>query len=630
MCGICGVYGRDEADPVLVRAMADTLLHRGPDSGGCFVEGGVGLGVRRLSIIDLEGGDQPIHSEDGSVVVVQNGEIYNYRELRGTLTAQGHVFRTQSDTEVLVHLYEERGDDFPSALEGMFAVALYDRTRRRLVLARDRMGKKPLYYARTAQGLCFGSEVKPLLLADTSLRRVSPEGVRLFFRYGFVPEPRTIYPDVYKLPPASVLFYDGRDIIVRNYWDLVIRPEKPRPRREYLEELDVLFEAAVRRRLASEVPLGAFLSGGPDSSLIVATMSRVRREPVETFTIAYREDGFDESSAAARVARRFHTRHHVKLLSLEELRGSFFTDVDRIVRHTDEPVGDSSALPTWHLCRLAREEVKVILGGDGADEVFAGYTLFQGVRFALGYRKLPPGLRRALIQPLAERWAAGRPAGPLRWAAQSWCKRLSDSNLDLEEMLVSKFSLTPGEDVDRLLLPLSEPRTRRDEIPLGAGAGIMDQAQYAVTRFQQVNDMLVKIDRMSMAHSLEMRSPFLDHHVVEFAARLPWRFKLKGWETKSLLRDLAARYLPAGNARKRKQGFGVPISLWFRGALETELRARLLESRAIREFARADEVTRILGEHHLGVRDHGQLLWCMLTFDAWHRAYIEHAGSPHR
>ena len=625
MCGICGVYGRGPADPILVRAMADTLLHRGPDSGGCFTEGGVGLGVRRLSIIDLEGGDQPIQSEDGSVVVVQNGEIYNFQELRGTLTAQGHVFRTQSDTEVLVHLYEEMGGDFPSALEGMFAVALYDRNRRRLFLARDRMGKKPLYYARTAQGLLFGSEAKPLLLADPGLRRVSPEGVRRFFQYGFVPEPRTIYPDVYKLPPASVLSYDGHEAIIRNYWDLVIRPEKPRPRQEYLEELDVLFENAVRRRLTSEVPLGAFLSGGPDSSLIVATMSRLRREPVETFTIAYREGGFDESSAAARVANRFHTRHHVKLLSQEELRGSFFSDVERIVRHTDEPVGDSSALPTYHVCRLAREGVKVILGGDGADEVFAGYTLFQGLRFASIYRKLPSTSRRRLIQPLAGWLAAHQPAGASRWAAQSWCKRLADSNLGLEEMLASKFSLTPREDVNRLLLPFSDAPSAEEKIPLGSGVGIMEQAQYAVTRFQQVNDMLVKIDRMSMAHSLEMRSPFLDHHVVEFAARLPWKFKLKGWETKSLLRDLAARYLPAGNARKRKHGFGVPISLWFRSALETELRARLRESRAIREFTHGDEVNRILEEHRLGLHDHGQLLWCLLTFDAWHRAYIEEA-----
>jgi asparagine synthase (glutamine-hydrolysing) len=625
MCGICGVYGRDTADPALVCAMADTLVHRGPDHRGCFTEGGVGLGVRRLSIIDLEGGDQPIRNEDGSVVVVQNGEIYNYRELRTTLTAKGHRFRTQSDTEVLVHLYEERGADFPSALEGMFAVALYDRTRRRLFLARDRMGKKPLYYARTTGGLLFGSEAKPLLLADPSLCRVFPEAVRLYFRYGFVPEPRTIYPDVYKLPPASILSYDGQDTTIRTYWDLEIRPEKPRPRREYLEELDALIESAVRRRLTSEVPLGAFLSGGPDSSLIVATMSRVQREPVETFTIAYSEDGFDESSAAARVARRFHTRHHVKLLSQEDLRGSFFTDVERIVRHTDEPVGDSSALPTYHLCRLAREGVKVILGGDGADEVFAGYTLFQGLRFAEFYRKLPPALRRGVIQPLAARLAASRPPGASRWAAQAWCKRLADSNLDLEEMLASKFSLTPREEVDRLLLPLSGAPSEIGEIPLGSGAGIMDQAQYAVTRFQQVNDMLVKVDRMSMAHSLEMRSPFLDHQVVEFAARLPWKYKLKGWETKSLLRDLAARYLPASNARKKKQGFGVPISSWFRGALETELRARVRESRAFREFARADEVTRILEEHRLGVCDHGRLLWCLLTFDAWHRAYIERA-----
>jgi len=622
MCGICGIAGREPVDGELLRSMTDSLRHRGPDSEGAFLEGGIGLGVRRLSIIDLAGGDQPIANEDGSVVVVQNGEIYNFLALRERLIAEGHTFRTHSDTEVLVHLYEQHGDGFPTHLEGMFALAIYDRPRRRLLLARDRMGKKPLYYARTGRGLLFGSEVKPLLLADPSLRETSPGAVRLFFRFGFVPEPATIYPRVYKLPPGSTMVFDGSEPGIHRYWDLNFEPDEVQDREAYVDELDALLQEAVRRRLISEVPLGAFLSGGPDSSLITAYMTRLLGRPVPTFTIAFREQGYDESSAAALVSRHLGTAHQVKLLSREALRDSLFEDVEAIVRHTDEPIGDSSALPTYHVCRLAREGVKVILGGDGADEVFAGYTLFQGLKFALLYQKLPPWMRRGMIQPLCERWAGARPPGEPRWAAQAWCKRLSDSNLPLPELLASKFALTREAVLSRLFPGLVETGAVGQPPLSGANAGVMEQAQYAVARFQQVNDMLVKIDRMSMAHSLEMRSPYLDHHVVEFAARLPFRYKLRGWEGKSILRRLAARYLPRSSARKKKHGFGVPISLWFRDGLRELLTARLRESPGLKEYVDVRGLERVLEEHRRGEWDHGQLLWCLLTFDAWHRIYV--------
>jgi asparagine synthase (glutamine-hydrolysing) len=635
MCGICGIHGPEPVQPDILRAMTDSIRHRGPDSDGHFIDRGVGLGVRRLSIIDVAGGDQPISSEDGRIVVILNGEIYNYRELREKLLRQGHTFRTRSDTEVLVHLYEELGADFPSVLEGMYAIAVYDRPRGRLLLVRDRMGKKPLYYAHTSRGLLFGSEVKPLLRADPSLARIRTEMLRPLLRFGFVPEPDTLFAGVRKLPPGSILECDGGTPAIRTYWDLRFRPEeRGLSRRHYADELDRLLQDAVRRRLVSEVPLGALLSGGPDSSLVAAYMSRQLGPGVPTFTIAFAEAAYDESSAARRAAEYLGTDHHVKLLSLDKLRASFFDDVDAIVRHTDEPIGDSSALPTYHVCRLARDGVKVILGGDGADEILAGYTIFQGVRFAQRYQGLPLAMRNRLIEPLVDRWIDSRPRGSARWAAHVWGKRLADSSLPFRDMLASKFSIASSAETEQLLAPLDRSGASplwpmppssdlADLIPLGDGSGTLDQVQYAVTRFQQVNDMLVKIDRMSMAHSLEMRSPFLDYHLVEFAARLPWRMKLRGRETKSLLREVAARYLPRENAHKKKHGFTVPISLWFRRELYPELSRRLHDSPAIRTYLAGPPLSRILEEHRDGLRDHGPLLWCLLTLDAWHRAYLE-------
>ena len=633
MCGICGIYGKAPLAPTLLERMTDTIVHRGPDDDGYFIEGGVGLGMRRLSIIDLAGGKQPITCEDGQVVVVFNGEIYNYPELYKRLSAKGHVFRTHSDTECIVHLYEDYGLDFASELRGMFAIALYDRRQRRLVLARDRLGKKPLFYAISQGRLIFGSEIKPILIAAPERRRVNLRAIQPFFRFGFVPEPESAYQGIYKLPAGGLLEFSGREPVLHRYWDLSFAKQQsngqpPRSAREYEEELDALLEEAVRIRLMSDVPLGAFLSGGTDSSLVVAYMSRLLKQPVKTFTIAFDEAAFDESTDAQRVADHCQTEHHVKWLRVEELRREFFTTIDQIVQHTGEPFGDSSALPTYYLSKLAREEVTVILAGDGADEVFGGYTLYQGLRCAQSYQYLPTWVRQQVIAPAVDRWVAASVPGEARWRAQVWRKRLTDSNLPLREMLASKFSITISPLLDQLV-PWSRDLLDQDELAgthwmlYGDATKPFEQTQYANTRFHQLNDMLVKVDRMSMAHSLEVRNPYLDHKVVEFAATLPAGLKLRRFKTKAILRDVAARYLPTQNAHKRKHGFGVPIPFWFRESLWSEVRERLANSRAVSEYLDPAVVAQVLEQHRHGGNDYSQLMWCLLVFDAWHRIYIE-------
>lgn len=632
MCGICGVFDTRPVQIECLQSMTDSIRHRGPDADGFFVEANVGLGMRRLSIIDVAGGKQPLTNEDGTVIVVFNGEIYNYPDLRAQLLSHGHTMRTQSDTECIAHLYEEYGADFVQHLRGMFAIALYDRRARKLLLARDRLGKKPLFYAYRQGRLLFGSEIKPILLAAPELRRINERTILPFFRFGFVPEPETAYEGIFKLPPGGLLEFDGNEPCVQRYWDLNF-PENgnAHPRKtaqEYRDELDSILREAVRIRLMSEVPLGAFLSGGPDSSLVVAYMSQLIQEPVKTFTIAFDEAAFDEQSAALNVAQHCRTEHHVMQLSLEAIRREFFATLDEIVRHTDEPFGDSSALPTYYVSKLAREHVTVALGGDGADEVFGGYTVYQGLKFAQLYQRLPKWTRRSIIIPAVDLWATRQTAGAPRWDANSWQKRLADSELPLREMLASKFSITTPPLLNRLV------PNQRDGLDSDAASGALwvllgssdhpfEQTLYATTRFDQVNDMLVKVDRMSMAHGLEVRHPYLDHKVVEFAATIPPDLKLRGFETKAILRDIAARYLPKSNARKKKHGFGVPIPVWFREALYPELRDRLASSQAVADYLAPQTVNAVIEAHRQGVDNYSQLLWCLLIFDSWHHQYID-------
>jgi asparagine synthase (glutamine-hydrolysing) len=521
--------------------------------------------------------------------------------------------------------------EFPRALRGMFAIALYDRARKRLMLTRDRVGKKPLYYAMSNGRLIFGSEIKPILIAAPELRRVNTRAIHPFFRFGFIPEPATAFDGIFKLPAGHTLEFRDGTFTIHAYWDLTFpAPNSASQKRsdaDYLDELDALLEEAVRIRLRSDVPLGAFLSGGPDSSLLVAYASELTQRALKTFTIGFTETGFDESADARRVAEYCRTDHTLKTLSLASIRREFFATLDQIVRHTDEPFGDSSALPMFYLAKLAREDVTVILAGDGADEVFGGYTIYQGLRFAQLYQRLPNALRQNMIAPLLAQWSNLQSLGEARWRAHTWQKRIADSNLALREMLVSKFSIASSPLLDNLVRDADaldhDARDGTRWIVYGNATNPFEQTLYAGMRFLQVNDMLVKVDRMSMAHSLEVRNPYLDHRVIEFAATIPSRLKLRGWQTKAILRDVAARHLPIQNARKYKHGFGVPISLWFRDALMPQVRERLNASAAVALFLHPPVVNAILNDHNAGIADYGQVIWCLLIFDAWHRLYIE-------
>jgi asparagine synthase (glutamine-hydrolysing) len=639
MCGIAGLIDPDLSKstvrPMLQR-MTDAIIHRGPDAEGFFISDGVGLGMRRLSIIDVAGGRQPIANEDGQVQVVFNGEIYNYLALRNDLTRRGHLFRTNSDTEVIVHAYEERGVDSLTDLCGMFGIALWDQRARRLLLARDRLGKKPLFYAKRGNQLLFGSEMKAILAADPTLAEPDPESVVPYFQYGALGEPRTIFRQIRKLPAAHWLVYQDGEIQIAPYWRLNLddggaaRPN----RKQVMEELDALLEEAVRIRLMSEVPLGVFLSGGLDSSTIVAYAHKAGLRPLKTFTIGFDRPEWDESADAEVVARHFQTDHHVLTLREQDVATSLPETLLALVRHFDEPFGDQAALPMYHVSKLAREHVTVLLSGDGGDELFAGYTTYQALQFAEHYRRLPRWLGGDRLPALVQSGAQWLPAGR-RYSALRVAKVLRDSRLPFEAMYLTRAS-SCGPDLLRQLftedlidqLHHTQVPSYADDISavMRSSLPAVSKASYADLRSGLVDGILVKVDRMSMAHSLEVRSPLLDHRLVEFALGLPPSLKLRGWETKAILRDTVRRYLPRSTARKPKQGFRVPLREWLRTGLH-EMVGDFLESangRLPPEIFNRATIGRLLLQHRQGEADHSVPIWLLLNYAAWQDLYIDH------
>lgn len=637
MCGIAGLI-----DPALqadelratVRRMTDTLVHRGPDDEGCFVTDGAGLGMRRLSIIDVAGGHQPVGNENGSVQVIFNGEIYNYLELRAALAGAGHTFRTHSDTEAIAHAYEAYGVEWLSRLRGMFAIALWDQPARRLMLARDRLGKKPLFYVQDGRRLLFASEIKALLAADARLAEEDPDALVPYLRFGFIGEPRTMFRRIRKLPAAHYLVHHDGDTRVVPYWQLTFDEGgmAPRSERQWREELDALLEEAVRIRLMSEVPLGVFLSGGLDSSTIVAYMRKAGVRPLKTFTIGFDRPEWDETADAQRVAQQLDTEHHVLTVRGGDLVANLPDTILKLVRCFDEPFGDSSSLPTYHVSKLAREHVTVILSGDGGDELFAGYPSYQGIRFAEQYRRLPAWLGRQLLPGLAHAAAALLPPGH-RYGALRAERVLRDSALPFAAMYVDKMSLCRREQVAAVLSAATRARLNGSpeaDVPpdvravLHSALPAVSKASYGDFRFRLLDDMLVKVDRMSMAHSLEVRSPLLDHRLVEFVGRMPPHLKLRGWQTKAILRDTVRRYLPPQTLRKRKQGFSVPLRDWLRTGLHEMVGDYLDGSRprlSADMFNRA-AISAILREHRTGAADHSNMIWLLLNYAAWRELYV--------
>jgi asparagine synthase (glutamine-hydrolysing) len=628
MCGIAGfVNGDSAADRAIAARMAATLRHRGPDGDGVFAEGPVGLGHRRLAIIDVAGGAQPLCNEDGTVWITYNGELYNEPELRAELLRRGHTYRTASDTETLVHLYEEQGPDFVARLNGQFAFALWDARRRRLVLARDRLGQKPLYHAPLPHGgLAFGSEPKALLAHPDVERALDPAGLCRYLFYEYLPAPSSIWRGFRKLPPAHLLIWENGGVTTRPYWT----PPLPDPAAAPLD-FDATAEAfwgllreSVARHRRSDVPIGVFLSGGVDSSSVAAALCEV--EPpgsVRTFSIGFEDPSFDESRYARAVAAHLGTEHHERVFSA----GTVLELLPEVAGWLDEPFGDASVLPTHLLSRFAREHVKVVLGGDGADELIAGYPTFAAERAARVYRRLP-GSARALAGAAVGRLpvdhrnfsldfklkqflrGAGSPA-PL--AHQRWLGSFTGAEI------AGLLAEPPPIDVE------AEHLARAARlVPEGTPVDPLTRSLLLYQDTYLPEDILFKVDRASMACGLEVRAPMLDTELVDHVEGLPASFKLgRGGQTKRLLKRAAAPRLPASILRRSKKGFGIPVARWLRGPLSGLLDELLGPDRLRRQgLFRPESVARLVAEHRAGTRDHRKPLWTLLSFQLWHGRWL--------
>jgi asparagine synthase (glutamine-hydrolysing) len=620
MCGICGIVYRESQrrpDAALLERMCAAIVHRGPDDVGYGIEGAAGLAMRRLSIIDLSTGHQPIYNEDRSAFIVFNGEIYNYRELRPLLESQGHRFQTNTDTEVILHLYEQYGADCVQRLNGMFAFAIWDEAKQSLFIARDRLGKKPLYYALTPHAFVFASELKAILECPDVPREVDRSVFPYLFTYGYVPCPQCIIKGVYKLPPGHSMTYQDGQVNVRRYWHLHFVEGKPQPRSYYSERLRELLTAAVERRLMSDVPLGAFLSGGMDSSVVVGLMSQLMDEPVKTFSIGFEQQSYDERPYARLVAQRFGTEHQERIVEPRDMVES----LPKLVWHLDEPFFDSSIVPTYYVSQLAREQVTVALSGDGGDELFAGYKRYDGYdRLESAFLALPDSLRQGWLGALATSLPNGvRGKRYLQHISQPLQRRYLDKVAFAEKLhsnghlfgdaLADAFAdCDPSELLAHHMQEVETPDTLAKE-------------QYADIMTYLPDDILVKVDRASMANSLEARTPLLDYTVVEFAATLPKSLRLDRHRTKVLLKEAMKDVLPVEILQRKKKGFSVPVSQWLVKEVKPFAAEVLLDpqSRARGYFA-PQVVERLLSETENSRA--GKWIWALLCTELWHRTFI--------
>lgn len=623
MCGIAGIVGvrGDSVDAATVHRMCQAIVHRGPDDEGIYAQGSAALGMRRLSIIDLSGGHQPIHNEDQTVWVVFNGEIYNFQDLRQELEDRGHRFYTQSDTEVIVHLYEEMGADCVQKLRGMFAIALYDLKRESLLLARDRLGKKPLHYALSDGRILFGSEIKAILAAAPELAGISTEGLLQYFYFGYINDPLTVFREINKLPPGHLLEYSDGKIEVRRYWDVpALGTRSAGSEEECLQELEWRLSEAVRIRLISDVPLGALLSGGVDSSIVVALMARACSGPVKTFSIGFRDESFDETRYARMVAERYGTDHHELVVdagieqTLEFLSGML-----------EEPFGDSSMLPTFHVCRMARKYVTVALSGDGGDELFAGYDRYAIAMNRQELNWMPQGVTNFYHQHIHPRIPSGTYGRNRAWNAllSTRDRYLDDVSylpaLDRERSIFSREFL---EAAAPLTSPLEQFRAYYDHAPASEA---LSRLMYLDMKTYLAGDILTKVDRMSMATSLEVRVPMLDHIFVEWAASMPVEWKFRNGTRKYVLKKLAERLgIPAELLHRKKQGFQLPLVGWMRNELKEQFLDLLLEPKTLqRGYFRPEAVRGLVKEHVSGRRNRSGVLWKMLILELWHRNFLE-------
>jgi asparagine synthase (glutamine-hydrolysing) len=630
MCGICGKIYFEQThivDPGELHQMAAPLSHRGPDGSGVWTAQNVGLAHRRLAIIDLRAvADQPMSNEDGTVWITFNGEIYNFRELRQELAAQGHIFRTQSDTEVIVHAYEEYGRGCVERLRGMFAFAIWDTRTRTLFLARDRVGKKPLYYFQNDDCFVFASEIKALLIDGTVPRVPDPIGLDHFLALQYIPAPLTAFQGVRKLPAAHWLELHDGHVDVGRYWNLHFTPKLRISMEDAVAELRMRFAEAVRLRLISDVPLGAFLSGGVDSSAVVAYMAQQSAHTVKTFSVGFEDTAFDERPFARMVAERYGTEHTELVV-----KAPVADVLPRLVWHYDEPFGDASAIPSYAIAEFTRQHVTVALNGDGSDESFAGYDWYIMARRLQRGDFIPLWMRQQLahsLQQLPRRWRQRQPWRKLSRLAAVMAKDPARRHARWPRSFAPEDRWNLYTEEYRAIIAGSDPESLFVDIFARSDArDCTDAALDADIQLYLADDLLVKMDRATMAHALEARSPFLDHKLMEFVASLPSEFKLWGGQKKRLLKAMLRGQLPDIVLDRPKRGFSVPLARWLRQDLRDMAHDFLLSARALnRGYFKAVAVNQMLDQHCRGEEDHSEYLWDMLVLELWHRTFIDGEG----
>ncbi len=609
--------------------MCERIVHRGPNSEGIWMDENVALGMRRLSVIDLQTGDQPVYSEDKSIVVMMNGELYNYREVKADLAKRGHKFATQTDTEIVPHLYQEYGDDFVDHINGMYAITLWDTRKKRLIIARDRYGEKPLYYGIFDHKLIYSSEPKALLTHPSVNAELDTESLRQYLSFDYVPAPRSIYKGISKLPAAHIMAVENGKINIRRYWNLSFNKNGHTPSLEKAaSELRDLLSDAVRMRLVADVPLGILLSGGIDSSTVAAFAIQHATETVKTFSIGFTEDSFDESRYAREVAAHLGTDHYEEMLSAEKA-GDLISEIGAWL---DEPLSDGSLIPTYLLARFVRKHVTVALGGDGGDEIFAGYPMYFGHKVASAYATIPQFLRSGLIEPFIRRLPVSTKNMSFDYKAKRFVKSAKYDAIQRHHSWFGSFSI---EEQRPLLTENVLTQTNgdiyagpRNLLDICDAQHEIERMQYLDMNFYMAEDILTKVDRASMAVSLETRAPFLDPRIGEFAASLPLEYKLRGNKGKYILKKSVQGLIPNSILNRSKKGFGIPIAEWLKGRLNP-LMHEMLAPQRLREqgLFESDYVQTLIGEHEKGIASHHKQLWTLLVFQLWFDRFLRRPAA---
>lgn len=629
MCGICGIYALNQENYVndlTLKRMCQVLIHRGPDDEGMYIHGNIGLGMRRLSIIDLPGGRQPIHNEDETVWIVFNGEVYNYKDLRNNLEKKGHHFYTSTDTETIVHLYEEYGEGCVEYLNGMFAFAIWDARQRKLLLARDRLGIKPLYYWLNDEMIVFGSELKSILQHEEFQREIALEGLDLFLTFRYIPAPYSIFKGVKKLLAGHILVCAEGSTKIKQYWDVDFTIQNHHSESYYIERFLEIFQDAVKIRLMSDVPLGAFLSGGIDSSSVVAVMSRFVDGGAKTFSIGFEEGYYNELEYAQLIADKFKTQHYEFVL-----KPDIMDILSRYAWHFDEPFSDQAALPTFMLAQMTKEHVTVALTGDGGDEVFAGYERYWSEMMASYYMKVPGFVRNSAILPLLQVASSVVPASMrVKHYLEAAIKKTQLVALNSEERYVQHFYTFDEAQKQELYNPdilnsnlFPSGTALKQHFRNTDGYDELSKRLYVDLKTWLPEQMLTKIDRTTMAFSLEARVPFLDHRLVEFAATVPSHLKMNLWTLKALVKKAVVNLLPQTIIKRRKHGFQVPLNSWFRNELREYLQDNLSET-MMRQHGLFNypHVHQLLSEHANNKRDNSEKLFNLLVFQMWYAQFM--------